>query len=253
MSRRSWPAGPAGARSRRCSTPDRASCAWARDELAAPADARRSWPRRPATPSTPTTPTPPSSRRSGQAVHRARLHRRPGPGARLRIGQLHRLRARRRRRSPGSSSTRSPPRSPPPCTRDADHRHESFAEHPRPGGQLRPGDRQRPVRHGRAARPRATTRAGHSIHNHFIIKSLHLTRPGGLVAVRDLPVHDGRPQPRRPPRDRRPGRPGRRGPAAQPARTSGPPAPRVVTDLLILRRREPGRDPRRHRLGADPA
>jgi len=25
--------------------------------------------------------------------------------------------------------------------------------------------------------------AGHSIHNHFIIKSLHLTRPGGLVAV----------------------------------------------------------------------
>ena len=26
-------------------------------------------------------------------------------------------------------------------------------------------------------------RAGESIHNHFIIKALHLTRPGGLVAV----------------------------------------------------------------------
>ena len=26
-------------------------------------------------------------------------------------------------------------------------------------------------------------RAGHSIHNHFIVKSLHLTRPGGLVMV----------------------------------------------------------------------
>lgn len=26
-------------------------------------------------------------------------------------------------------------------------------------------------------------RAGHSIHNHFIVRSLHLTRPGGLVAV----------------------------------------------------------------------
>ena len=25
--------------------------------------------------------------------------------------------------------------------------------------------------------------AGHSLHNHFIVKSLHLTRPGGLVAV----------------------------------------------------------------------
>ncbi len=30
---------------------------------------------------------------------------------------------------------------------------------------------------------RRHNRGGHSIHNHFIIKSLHLTRPGGLVAV----------------------------------------------------------------------
>ena len=29
----------------------------------------------------------------------------------------------------------------------------------------------------------------HSIHNHFILKSLALTRPGGLVAVLTLPVH----------------------------------------------------------------
>lgn len=30
---------------------------------------------------------------------------------------------------------------------------------------------------------RLHNRAGHSIHNHFIIKALHLTRPGGVVAV----------------------------------------------------------------------
>ena len=57
----------------------------------------------------------------------------------------------------------------------------SFAEY-RPRGALRSGDRQRPVRRRQVARP-GHNRRGHSIHNHFIVKSLALTRPGGLVVV----------------------------------------------------------------------
>ena len=37
--------------------------------------------------------------------------------------------------------------------------------------------------------------AGHSIHNHFIIKSLALTKPGGLVVAVDQPLHARCPQP----------------------------------------------------------
>jgi len=82
----------------------------------------------------------------------------------------------------------------------------------------------------------------HSIHNHFIVKSLHLTRPGGLVMVlTSRYTMDARnPAARREIASladlvgavRLPSR------AHQRAAGTG-----VVTDLLILHRREPGRQP----------
>ena len=83
---------------------------------------------------------------------------------------------------------------------------------------------------------------GHSIHNHFIIKSLHLTRPGGLVAV----LTSRYTMDARNPAARREiaaladlaGAVRLPGGAHQRAAGTG-----VVTDLLILRRREPGRQP----------
>jgi N12 class adenine-specific DNA methylase/SAM-dependent methyltransferase len=83
---------------------------------------------------------------------------------------------------------------------------------------------------------------GHSIHNHFIIKSLHLTRPGGLVAV----LTSRYTMDARNPAARREiaaladlaGAIRLPGGAHQRAAGTG-----VVTDLLILRRREPGRRP----------
>jgi N12 class adenine-specific DNA methylase len=84
--------------------------------------------------------------------------------------------------------------------------------------------------------------AGHSIHNHFIIKALRLTRPGGLALVlTSRYTMDARnPAARREIASladlcgavRLPSR------AHQRAAGTG-----VVTDLLILRRREPGRAP----------
>jgi N12 class adenine-specific DNA methylase len=83
---------------------------------------------------------------------------------------------------------------------------------------------------------------GQVIHNHFVLKALRLTRPGGLVAVlTSRYTMDARnPGARREMAAladlvaaiRLPG-----GAHQQAAGTS------VVTDLLILRRREPGRDP----------
>ena len=85
-------------------------------------------------------------------------------------------------------------------------------------------------------------RSGHSIHNHFIIKSLHLTRPGGLVMV----LTSRYTMDARNPAARREiagladlaGALRLPGGAHQRAAGTG-----VVTDLLILRRRESGRDP----------
>jgi SAM-dependent methyltransferase len=85
-------------------------------------------------------------------------------------------------------------------------------------------------------------RSGHSIHNHFILKSLNLTRPGGLVMVlTSRYTMDARnPAARREIAAladlvgalRLPTR------AHQRAAGTG-----VITDLLILRRREPDRQP----------
>jgi SAM-dependent methyltransferase len=84
--------------------------------------------------------------------------------------------------------------------------------------------------------------AGHSIHNHFIIKSLHLVRPGGLVAVlTSRYTMDARnPAARRQIAALADLAGAVRLPSGAHQRAAGT---SVVTDLLILRRREPGREP----------
>ena len=89
---------------------------------------------------------------------------------------------------------------------------------------------------------RRHNRGGHSIHNHFIIKSLNLTRPGGLVAVlTSRYTMDARnPAARREIAVLADLVGAVRLPNGAHQRAAGT---RVVTDLLILRRREPGREP----------
>jgi N12 class adenine-specific DNA methylase/SAM-dependent methyltransferase len=89
---------------------------------------------------------------------------------------------------------------------------------------------------------RRHNQGGHSIHNHFIIKSLHLTRPGGLVAVlTSRYTMDARnPAARREIAALADLAGAVRLPSGAHQRAAGT---RVVTDLLILRRREPGREP----------
>ena len=84
--------------------------------------------------------------------------------------------------------------------------------------------------------------AGHSIHNHFIVKALHLTRPGGLVAVlTSRYTMDARnPAARREIASLADLAGAIRLPSTAHQRAAGT---SVVTDLLILRRREPGRPP----------
>jgi len=82
---------------------------------------------------------------------------------------------------------------------------------------------------------------GHTIHNHFLIKRLHLTRPGGLaVAITSRYTMDStNPAARR-----------ELGELADlvfavrlPEQTHQLAGTQVVTDLLVLRRRTPGADP----------
>lgn len=84
--------------------------------------------------------------------------------------------------------------------------------------------------------------AGHSIHNHFIVKALHLVRPGGLVAVlTSRYTMDARnPAARREIAALADLAGAVRLPSGAHQRAAGT---GVVTDLLILRRREPGRPP----------
>jgi N12 class adenine-specific DNA methylase len=83
---------------------------------------------------------------------------------------------------------------------------------------------------------------GHAIHNHFIVKSLHLVRPGGLVlVVTSRYTMDARnPAARREIAGLADLVAAVRLPSGAHQRAAGT---GVVTDLLILRRREPGRDP----------
>jgi len=85
-------------------------------------------------------------------------------------------------------------------------------------------------------------RGGHSLHNHFIIKSLDLTHPGGLVAVvtSRFTLDARNPAARREMAERADLVGAVRLPAGALRAAAGTDA---VADLLILRRREPGRAP----------
>lgn len=83
---------------------------------------------------------------------------------------------------------------------------------------------------------------GHSIHNHFIIKSLALTRPGGLVAVLTsrFTLDGQNPAARREMNELADLIGAVRLPSGAHRRAAGTEA---VTDLLVFRRREPGAEP----------
>ncbi|MFI5736069.1 helicase-related protein [Kribbella sp. NPDC051587] len=82
----------------------------------------------------------------------------------------------------------------------------------------------------------------HSMHNHFIIKSLALTKPGGIVAVLTsrYTLDSQNPAARRELAELGDMIGAVRLPAGAHRRTAGTD---VVTDLIVLRRREPGRAP----------
>jgi hypothetical protein len=85
-------------------------------------------------------------------------------------------------------------------------------------------------------------RSGHSIHNFFIVKALHLTRPAGLVMVLTsrFTMDSRNPAARREIAALADLAGAIRLPSRAHQRAAGT---SVVTDLLILRRREPGRSP----------
>lgn len=85
----------------------------------------------------------------------------------------------------------------------------------------------------------AHNRGNHSIHNHFILKSLHMTRPGGLVAVLTsrYTLDATNPAARREMADLADLVGAVRLPSGTHRRAAGTEA---LTDLVILRRREPG-------------
>jgi N12 class adenine-specific DNA methylase/SAM-dependent methyltransferase len=123
----------------------------------------------------------------------------------------------------------------------AEIRAESFAETRAPDGSydLAIGN----VPFGKAVlRDKRHNPGGHALHNHFIVKSLHLVRPGGLVVVlTSRYTMDARnPAARREIAGLADLVAAVRLPSGAHQRAAGT---TVVTDLLILRRREPGRDP----------
>ena len=91
-------------------------------------------------------------------------------------------------------------------------------------------------------RDKSYNSGGHAIHNHFIVKSLHLVRPGGLVVLlTSRYTMDARnPAARREIAGLADLVAAVRLPSGAHQRAAGT---GVVTDLLVLRRREPGRDP----------
>jgi len=124
---------------------------------------------------------------------------------------------------------------------DAEIRNESFADtRGREGAfDLAVGN----VPFGKAAlHDRAYNQGGHSIHNHFIIKSLRLVRAGGLVAVitSRYTMDSRNPAARREIAALADLAGAVRLPSGAHQQAAGT---KVVTDLLIFRRREPGRPP----------
>jgi N12 class adenine-specific DNA methylase len=86
-------------------------------------------------------------------------------------------------------------------------------------------------------------RGGHAIHNHFIIKSLHLVRPGGMAAflTSRYTMDAANPAARREMNGLADLVGAVRLPTGAHRRAAGTD---VVTDLLVFRRREPGTEPR---------
>ena len=169
------PAGRAGEPCRRSSTrprPTGPSCA----PGCATSSARRST-RPPAVPrSTRTTPTPPTCARCGTPWQRLGFTGgqvlEPGSGIGTFIGLAPDGAAHDRRRARPAS----PPRSRRPLYPDASIRTESFADTRLPAGYFDLAVGNVPFADVRCTTRRTTAR-GTRIHNHFIIKSLHLTRP----------------------------------------------------------------------------
>jgi N12 class adenine-specific DNA methylase/SAM-dependent methyltransferase len=125
---------------------------------------------------------------------------------------------------------------------DADIRTESFAATRLPDGYFDLAVGNVPFADVRLHDPRHNP-AGHSLHNHFIIKSLALTRPGGLVAVltSHYTLDAANPAARREMAALADLVGAVRLPTGAHRRTAGTDA---LMDLLILRRRHPG-DPAR--------
>ena len=210
MSRRCWPAGQGGERSRRSSTTTGTS-----SPLPAPSCAS-SCPIRVRGGAADHDQRALHRRRAGQgrlgSRHRAGLRRRPGAGTGLRQRELHRPGTARRagaRRGAGPGHRRH--RGPAVPGRGDPVR--VLRRHPAARRALRPGSRQRPVQLREAARPAA--QPGRPLDaqplHHQVPDVPQARRPArGL----DQPVHDGRPGPLRPGGDGRAGRPGRGRPAA---------------------------------------
>jgi N12 class adenine-specific DNA methylase/predicted RNA methylase len=123
---------------------------------------------------------------------------------------------------------------------DADIRAESFADTRLPEGYVDLAIGNVPFGSVALHDPRHNPR-GHSIHSHFLVKALHLTRPGGLVAaITSRYTMDA-------------ANPAARRELAEladlvfavrlPAGTHGLAGTDVVTDLLVLRRRPAGWEP----------
>ena len=124
---------------------------------------------------------------------------------------------------------------------NAEIRNESFADTRAPSGAFDLAIGNVPFADVKLHDPRHNP-GQHVMHNHFLIKSLHLTRPGGLVmALTSRYTMDGaNPAARREMMELADLVAAIRLPSGAHERTAGTQA---ITDLLILRRRDPDREP----------
>ncbi|WP_240987098.1 helicase-related protein [Arthrobacter sp. Soil736] len=124
---------------------------------------------------------------------------------------------------------------------DATVRAESFADTKLPRGHFDLAIGNVPFANVTLHDPRHNA-GGHSIHNHFILKSLELTRPGGMVAVltSSFTLDGTNPAARREMNQLADLVGGVRLPTGSHRKAAGTDA---MTDLLIFRRREPGQEP----------
>jgi len=124
---------------------------------------------------------------------------------------------------------------------EATVRAESFADTKLPTGHFDLAIGNVPFANVKLHDPRHNA-GGHSIHNHFILKSLELTRPGGMVAVltSSFTLDGTNPAARREMNQLADLVGAVRLPTGSHRKAAGTDA---MTDLLIFRRREPGQEP----------